>query len=167
MGLQVSKGRALRDSQMGDGRCPISARVRHWSVGVDRFPAKGSVRSLFVKCDPHRAHKKMRTDPIRSLAAGVDRFPAKGTVRSLFVKCDPHRAHKKCELTACLSGIPTGFCHKARGCAAEALPRVKSKDINNPEGVVPMARTGGMWCLGIVCIWDIPSGGTPLPHQRA
>ena len=31
-----------------------------------------------------------------------------------------------------------------RGCAAEALPRVKAKDINNPNGVVPMVRTGGM-----------------------
>ena len=41
-------------------------------------------------------------------------------------------------------GIPTGFCHEARGCAAEALPRVKAKDINNPEGVVPMVRMGGM-----------------------
>ena len=41
-------------------------------------------------------------------------------------------------------GIPTGFCHKARGCAAEALPRVKAKNINNPEGVVPMVRMGGM-----------------------
>ncbi|MEI6566253.1 MAG: hypothetical protein WCR20_06240, partial [Verrucomicrobiota bacterium] len=34
-------------------------------------------------------------------------------------------------------GIPTGFCHKARGCAAEALPRVNAQHINNPEGVVP------------------------------
>ena len=34
-------------------------------------------------------------------------------------------------------GIPTGFCHEARGCAAEALPRVKVKNINNPNGVVP------------------------------
>ena len=41
-------------------------------------------------------------------------------------------------------GIPTGFCHKARGCAAEALPWVKAKDINNPNGVVPMVRMGGM-----------------------
>ena len=41
-------------------------------------------------------------------------------------------------------GIPTGFCHEARGCAAEALPRVKAKNINNPEGVVPMVRMGGM-----------------------
>ena len=41
-------------------------------------------------------------------------------------------------------GIPTGFCHDARGCAAEALPRVKSKDINNPNGVVPMVRMDGM-----------------------
>ena len=31
-------------------------------------------------------------------------------------------------------GIPTGFCQEARGCAAEALPRVKAKDINNPNG---------------------------------
>ena len=35
-------------------------------------------------------------------------------------------------------GIPTGFCHEARGCAAEALPRVKAKDINNPNGVVAL-----------------------------
>ena len=41
-------------------------------------------------------------------------------------------------------GIPTGFCHEARGCAAEALPWVKAKDINNPNGVVPMVRMGGM-----------------------
>ena len=41
-------------------------------------------------------------------------------------------------------GIPTGFCHEARGCAAEALPRVKAKNINNPNGVVPMVRMGGM-----------------------
>ena len=41
-------------------------------------------------------------------------------------------------------GIPTGFCHEARGCAAEALPRVKVKDINNPNGVVPMVRMDGM-----------------------
>ena len=41
-------------------------------------------------------------------------------------------------------GIPTGFCHEARGCAAEALPWVKAKDINNPNGVVPIVRMGGM-----------------------
>ena len=40
-------------------------------------------------------------------------------------------------------GIPTGFCHKARGCAAEALPRVKSKNINNPNGVVPNVHRVG------------------------
>ena len=34
-------------------------------------------------------------------------------------------------------GIPTGFCPKARGCAAEALHRVYAPHINNPEGVVP------------------------------
>ena len=34
-------------------------------------------------------------------------------------------------------GIPTGFCHKARGCAAGALPRVPAQHINNPKGVVP------------------------------
>ena len=41
-------------------------------------------------------------------------------------------------------GILKGVCHKAQGCAAEALPRVKAKDINNPNGVVPMVRMGGM-----------------------
>ena len=39
-------------------------------------------------------------------------------------------------------GIPTGFCHKARGCAAEALPRVNAQHINNPEGVVPWHHRG-------------------------
>ena len=34
-------------------------------------------------------------------------------------------------------GIPTGFCHKARGCAAGALPRVQAQHTNNPKGVVP------------------------------
>ena len=36
----------------------------------------------------------------------------------------------------------SGFCHKAQGCAAEALPWVKSKYINNPEGVVAVQRPG-------------------------
>ena len=30
-------------------------------------------------------------------------------------------------------GIPTGFCHKARGCAAEALPREDGQGHHNPE----------------------------------
>ena len=63
-------------------------------------------------------------------------------------------------------GIPTGFCHKARGCAAEALPRVKSKNINNPNGVVPMVRMGGMCCVCISWILDIHSWRTPLTHPR-
>ena len=63
-------------------------------------------------------------------------------------------------------GIPTGFCHEARGCAAEALPRVKSKNINNPNGVVPMVRMGGVCCVCIAWILDIHSGRTPLPHPR-
>ena len=61
-------------------------------------------------------------------------------------------------------GIPTGFCHEARGCAAEALPRVKSKHINNPNGVVPMVRMGGMCCVCIALTLDIHSWRTPLPH---
>ena len=39
-------------------------------------------------------------------------------------------------------GIPTGFCHKARGCAAAALPRVHSQHIKNPKGVVPGHNAG-------------------------
>ena len=39
-------------------------------------------------------------------------------------------------------GIPTGFCHKAQGCATEALPWVNAQHINNPEGVVPSHHTG-------------------------
>ena len=31
-------------------------------------------------------------------------------------------------------GIPTGFCHEARGCAAEALPREDGEGHHNPEG---------------------------------
>ena len=41
-------------------------------------------------------------------------------------------------------GILKGFCHKAQGCAAEALPWVNAQHINNPERVVPKDRTGGM-----------------------
>ena len=63
-------------------------------------------------------------------------------------------------------GIPTGFCHKDRGCAAEALPRVKVKNINNPNGVVPMVRMGGVEWVCREWIWDIHSGRTPLPHPR-
>ena len=48
-------------------------------------------------------------------------------------------------------GIPTGFCHEARGCAAEALPWVKAKDINNPNGVVPIVRMGCMWYWVYIC----------------
>ena len=39
-------------------------------------------------------------------------------------------------------GIPTGFCPKAQGCAAEALPWVNSHNINNPNGVVPGHHAG-------------------------
>ena len=39
-------------------------------------------------------------------------------------------------------GIPTGFCPKAQGCAAEALPWVHSHNINNPNGVVPGHHAG-------------------------
>ena len=39
-------------------------------------------------------------------------------------------------------GTPTGFSPKARGCAAEALPRVYAQNINNPEGVVPWHHPG-------------------------
>ena len=63
-------------------------------------------------------------------------------------------------------GILKGFCHKAQGCAAEALPWVNSHQINNPERVVPKDRTGAMGCLGIVCILAISSGRTLHPHQR-
>ena len=63
-------------------------------------------------------------------------------------------------------GIPTGFCHEARGCTAEVLPRVKAKDINNPEGVVPMVRMGGMLCVCITGRRKLYSGRTPLPRPR-
>ena len=45
-------------------------------------------------------------------------------------------------------GIPTGFCHKARGCAAAALPRVPSQHINNPKGVVPGNNAGRLSARG-------------------
>ena len=56
----------------------------------------------------------------------------------------PSRNSKVVRYPIAPPGIPTGFCPKARGCAGEALPRVKAKDINNPNGVVPMVRMGGM-----------------------
>ena len=55
---------------------------------------------------------------------------------------------------------------KPGGCAAEALPRVKSQNINNPNGVVPMVRMGGMCCVCISWILDIHSWRTPLTHPR-
>ncbi len=73
----------------------------------------------------------------------ADQFPHRETPkvgRSPF----PLRESEGRALPELPPGIPTGFCHEARGCAAEALPRVKAKDINNPEGVVPMVRMGGM-----------------------
>ena len=45
-------------------------------------------------------------------------------------------------------GIPTGFCHEARGCAAEALPWVNAQHINNPEGVVPGHHAGRLSSRG-------------------
>ena len=39
-------------------------------------------------------------------------------------------------------GTPRGFSPKARGCAAEALPRVHAQHINNPKGVVPRQHPG-------------------------
>ena len=80
---------------------------------------------------------------IMTVGMGADQFPHPETPkvgRSPFsVRESEGRA-----LPDLPPGIPTGFCHKARGCAAEALPRVKAKDINNPNGVVPMVRMGGM-----------------------
>ena len=64
-------------------------------------------------------------------------------------------------------GILKGFCHKAQGCAAEALPWVHAQHINNPEGGCAERPNGGhVGCLGVVCILAIPSGRTLHLHQR-
>ena len=56
-------------------------------------------------------------------------------------------------------GIPTGFCHKARGCAAEALPRVKVKNINNPNGVVPNVHRVVLHVCALRGSWTYIPGG--------
>ena len=67
-------------------------------------------------------------------------------------------------------GILKGFCHKAQGCAAEALPWVNAQHINNPERVVPRDRTGGMVYWVYICKSfreDCSSPpGNPIPFRR-
>ena len=81
---------------------------------------------------------------IMSVGMDVDQFPHPETPLVVGHRRFPSGNPQGRTLPIAPPGIPTGFCHEARGCAAAALPRVNTKDINNPNGVVPMVRMGGM-----------------------